>query len=69
MTTSRLMALHRCAQNLGGYPKGSALAFESQFGKMRQIEWLVAQRLARKVGGRVVVTKKGLRELGKRIRD
>jgi hypothetical protein len=69
MTNARLMALHRCAQNLGGYPRGTALLFEQQFGKLRQIDWLIANRLAKKVGGRAIATKKGLRELGKRIRD
>ena len=63
MTGLQLSVLCRAARGFGG-TKGTAINFEQQAGHIRQVNWLLKQRLARKHGGRIVATR-----VGKRVMD
>lgn len=61
MTSARMMCLARAAWTHREGTKGTALLFEHQFGKTRQVNWLLKQRprVVRIDGGRLVATRLG----------
>jgi hypothetical protein len=60
MTSNQVAVLGRATRNHGAL-KGTALMFEQQFGKMRQVRWLVARRLCYIRGGRLIANKDGIK--------
>jgi len=60
MTSAQLGVLMRATRNKAGL-RGTALMFEQQFGKMRQVRWLIARRLCYIRGGRLLANKTGLK--------
>lgn len=58
MSDARAMVLYRAAQQREVLP-GTALMYEQQFGKLRQVNWLLRNGYIRQSGGRLVATRKG----------
>lgn len=66
MTSLQLSVLARAAQQNDILP-GTALLYEQQFGKMRQVRWLVSRKLAYVRYGRLIANKTGRRVLAYQI--
>ena len=62
MTGLQLSVLRRAARGDDVLP-GTAMQFEHQAGRMRQVKWLLGRQLIRMSGGRLVATYSGRRVL------
>lgn len=58
LTESRRSVLWRAARKNPPF-SGTALMYEQQFGKIRQVNWLCRNGYVRQSGGRLVATRKG----------
>ena len=65
MTLARRMCLFRSAGHTPGLP-GTAVMYEYQAGRTREMYWLVRNGLAKYLGGRLVATPSGRRALQER---
>jgi hypothetical protein len=64
MTRLQVVVLGRAAQVAGPYhSEGTSLDIETKGGCLRQVKWLLAQRLIRKFRGRLIATRMGRRVL------
>ena len=62
MTSLQVSVLWRAAQD-HGHMRGTAELFEHQAGRTRQVRWLLARKLIRFDGGRLVATRDGRKVL------
>jgi hypothetical protein len=68
MTGLQLSVLARAARTDDVMP-GTSLMYEYQFGKMRQVKWLLNRKLIRSRGGRLIATRDGRRVLEHQLSD